>query len=230
MPGRLAIFNDMDFKNDSKNIIKNDMVKQLHKRYNIAPTMPIPVLLNNGNYLYAHFGYLPSWAKSKTSMNINARSESIFEKITFRESFKFRRCLIPINGFYEWEVKDKEKKPFFVSSKENSYFAVAGVWDEWFDKELNMSIVTVALITCDANEKLAEVHHRMPVVVEKDDYSKWLYSDDLKELNSLHKVYPSEKIDIYEVKDEVNKVLYDNPSCINKEENSSENKGQLSLF
>jgi putative SOS response-associated peptidase YedK len=103
VPGRLAIYDDKSFKKDSLNLIKNDMVDVLTPSYNISPTLAIPVLLNNGNYLYAHFGYLPSWVKDKKSMNINARSESIFEKQAFRDSFKSKRCIIPINGFYEWE-------------------------------------------------------------------------------------------------------------------------------
>lgn len=228
MPGRLAIFNDNDFKKESASLIQNDMVGNLNPRYNIAPTIPIPALLNNGNYLYTHFGYLPSWAKSKTSMNINARSESIFEKITFRDSFKYRRCLIPINGFYEWKVEDKEKTPFFVSSLEKSYMALAGIWDEWFEPSLNMNIVTVALITCDANEKLGKIHHRMPVVLEQKDFQTWLKSDNLKDLNELFKIYPSEKLNIYEVTAEVNKVLFDSKICI--EEIKRIKKGQLSLF
>jgi len=228
MPGRLAIYNDKIFKDDISELIKNDMIGNLNPRYNIAPTIPIPTLLNNGNYLYTHFGYLPSWAKSKKSMNINARSESIFEKMTFRDSFKYRRCIIPINGFYEWEVEDKEKTPFFVSDIQSDYMALAGVWDEWFDIELNMKIVTVALITCDANDKLEKIHHRMPIVLEKKDFSKWLYSDKIKEVNELFKIYPSEKLDLYEVSNEVNKVLFDEPTCVEKIK--KEPVGQLALF
>lgn len=205
------------------------MIQTLNPKYNIPPTLPIPTLLNNGNYLYAHFGYLPSWAKSKKSMNINARSESIFEKQTFRDSFRFRRCIIPINGFFEWEVEDKEKTPYFVRDIQNPYLAVAGIWDEYFDIELDMNIVTVALITCDANEKLGKIHHRMPVVLEKNDFSTWLYSDDLKQINGLFKIYPSEKLNLYEVTSEVNKVLFDDESCIKKIEKKEE-LGQQSLF
>lgn len=230
MPGRLAIFDDKKFKVDSKELIKNDMIQNLIPKYNIAPTMPIPVLLNNGNYLYSHFGFLPSWAKQRSSMNINARSESIFEKQTFRDSFKFKRCIIPINGFYEWKVEDKEKTPYFVSSNESSYMALAGIWDEWFDSELNMNIVTVALITCDANDKLSKVHHRMPVVLQKEDFSIWLNSQDLKHLNSLFKIYPSSKLKLYEVTSEVNKVLYDNSLSIVEQRKEKSEKGQLSLF
>lgn len=228
MPGRLAIYDDKTFKNDSISLIKNDMIGSLNPRYNIPPTIPIPALLNNGNYLYTHFGYLPSWAKNKSSMNINARSESIFEKMTFRDSFKFRRCIIPINGFYEWEVEDKEKKPYFVKDMNNEYLALAGIWDEWYSDELEMNIVTVALITCDANEKLSKIHHRMPVVLEKKDFSTWLYSENIKEVNKLFNIYPSENLDLYEVTSNVNKVLFDEFICIEKIK--KEPVGQLALF
>jgi len=228
MPGRLVIYDDNSFKSDSKDLIKNDMIGNLNPRYNIAPTIPIPVLLNNGNYLYAHFGYLPSWTKDKKSMNINARSESLFEKMTFRDSFKCRRCIIPINGFFEWEVEDKKKTPYFVSNLQDNYLAVAGIWDEWFDIELNMKIVTVALITCDANEKLSKIHHRMPVVLEKKDFAKWLSDSSIKELNELFKIYANEKLDLFEVSSEVNKVLFDKVNCIEKIEKKE--VGQLALF
>lgn len=231
MPGRLVIYDDEFFKLDAKEFMKNDMIGNLNPKYNIPPTIPIPALLNNGNYLYAHFGYIPSWSKDKKSMNINARSESVFEKITFRESFKYRRCLIPINGFYEWEVKDKEKTPYFVKNINDNYMAIAGIWDEWFDIELNMKIVTVALITCDANEKLGEIHHRMPVVLNKSDFSTWLYSNNLSEVNKLFKIYPNEKLDLYEVTKNVNKVLFDDLSCIEKIKKVHKDEiGQLSLF
>ncbi|NVJ54250.1 MAG: SOS response-associated peptidase [Campylobacteraceae bacterium] len=228
MPGRLAIYDDESFKKDASHLIKNDMIQTLNPRYNIAPTIPIPALLNNGNYLYTHFGYLPSWAKDKKAMNINARSESIFEKQTFRDSFRFRRCIIPINGFYEWKVEDKEKTPYFVKDMKNHYLALAGIWDEYFDIELNMKIVTVALITCDANEKLGKIHHRMPVVLEKKDFESWLYSQNLKDINSLFNVYANEKLELYEVSSNVNKVLFDESSCIKKVE--QDKLGQLSLF
>lgn len=228
MPGRLAIFDDKTFKDDSKELIKNDMVGVLIPKYNIAPTLPIPALLNNGNYLYTHFGYLPSWAKDKKSMNINARSESIFEKLTFRDSFRYRRCIIPINGFFEWEVEDKQKTAYFVKDSKDDYLAIAGIWDEYFDIDLNMKIVTVALITCDANEKLGKIHHRMPVVLEKKDFSKWLYDENLKEINSLFNIYPSENLDLYEVSSNVNKVLFDESSCIKKVEKTE--IGQKTLF
>jgi putative SOS response-associated peptidase YedK len=237
MPGRLCIYEDKSFKEDAKQLIKNDMIGELVPKYNIPPTIAIPALLNNGNYLYAHFGYLPSWASSKASMNINARSESIYEKKTFRDSFKYRRCIIPINGFYEWAKEDKEKTPYLVSDIKNDYLGLAAIWDEYFDVDLNMKIVTVALITCDANEKLGKIHHRMPVFLDKKDFSTWLNSTNINEINKLFKIYPNEKIKMHEVTSEVNKVLFNEPSCIHElikkekvEAEAKEEVGQLSLF
>ncbi|RXJ87017.1 SOS response-associated peptidase [Arcobacter sp. CECT 8985] len=228
MPGRLAIYDDEKFKKTVKEFIKVDLVKNLNKNYNIAPTMPIPTLLNEGTYLYAHFGFLPSWAKDKKSMNINARSESVFEKMTFRDAFKFQRCIIPINGFFEWKKDDNEKTPYYVQSKYGHSLALAGIYNEWFDEQLNQKIVTVALITCDANNKLSKIHHRMPVILNEKDFNTWLNSVNLAEVNSLFKIYDSDLINIYEVTNEVNKVLYNNCNAI--KEKKRVKKGQQTLF
>lgn len=229
MPGRLAIYDDIKFKTDANPFINNDMINTLNRSYNLAPTLPIPTLLNNGNYLYTHFGYLPSWAKDKSSMNINARSESIYEKKTFRDSFKFRRCIIPINGFFEWQIEDKEKTPYYVRNVHDDYLALAGIWDEYFDYELNMRIVTVALITCDANEKLSKIHHRMPVILETEDFKTWLHSNDLQTLNALFKIYPSESLELFEVTQDVNKVVFNEASCIKKIQKSPQGQLQFDL-
>jgi putative SOS response-associated peptidase YedK len=125
-------------------------------------------------------------------------------------------------------VEDKQKTPYFVKDSKDDYLAIAGIWDEYFDIDLNMKIVTVALITCDANEKLGKIHHRMPVVLEKKDFSKWLYDENIKEINSLFNIYPSEKLELYEVSSNVNKVLFDESSCIKKVEKIE--IGQKTLF
>jgi len=235
MPGRLVLFDDKTFKKDCSALINNDMIKEISPSYNIAPTHALAVLLNNGNYLYAHFGFLPVWAKDRTSMNINARSESVFEKTSFREAFKTRRCLIPINGVYEWQKEEKEKIPFYVSSCESSYMAMAGIWEEWYDKELKMKIVSLAILTCDANDKLKRIHHRMPIIIEKEFFSTWLHSSDVSVLNSLFNIYESEKIQMQEVSKEMNKVTFNTSTCIQTVIKKDENKEKkerknLSLF
>jgi putative SOS response-associated peptidase YedK len=214
LPGRLAIFKDKDFINDSINLIQNNYIGKITHNFNIPPSLPIPALLNNGNYLYTHFGYLPPWAKTKNDFHINARSESIFEKQTFRDAFKFRRCIIPINGFYEWKKEDITKTPYFVRDNEKSYLAVAGIWNEYYSHELQQNIVSVALITCDANDKLSPIHHRMPVILEKEDFSTWLLSDDIQQINQLLQIYPSQKLKIYEVTQKVNKVGFNSLEAV----------------
>lgn len=217
MPGRLASFDDVTFKNEARKIFKNvkNNIGILNPKYNIAPTLMLPVLLNSNVYTYAHFGLIPSWSKDKKSININARSETLFEKKSFRESFKSKRCLVIVNGFYEWEKRDKEKIPYFVKPVNTDYFALAGLWDEWYDVSTGEKILSVALITTQPNEKIIKIHDRMPVVLDKKFWKSWL--DDttsLEDLNKLFLSYPNEKICIDEVSPLVNQVSNDSIECI----------------
>ena len=224
MPGRLAIYDDTQFKHDVSSLIKNDLVQTLQPYYNIAPTHAIPVLLNNGTYIKAHFGFFPPWANDRKTIHVNARNESIYEKSTFREAYKQNRCIVLVNGYYEWI----DSIPYFIHSSNNDYFAVAGIWDEYYDKELNQNILNVAMITCEPNEKIAKIHHRMPVILDKKDYKTWLHNNDINSLNKLFKIYPSELMTHHEVSKNINKVGFDNNSCIKEYKNKL--SGQLSLF
>ena len=221
MPGRLALFDDNPFKNEARKIfhdVKNKIV-EFTPNYNIAPTHLIPTLLNTKVYTYAHFGLIPSWAKDKKSININARSETLFEKKSFRDSFKSKRCLIPVNGFYEWKKRDKEKIPYFVHPQNSDCFALAGLWDEWFDSLLGKHIVSVALITTQPNNKIAQIHDRMPVVLDKKDWEIWLDNEtSLEELNKLFNSCSSEIMHMYEVSSLVNSVANNSKECITKKE------------
>jgi len=210
MPARVAVFDDISFKNDVSSLIKNDLIKNLNPNYNTAPTHAIPTLLNNGDYLYTHFGYIPSWAKDKKTIHVNARNESIFEKNTFRESFKNKRCIIPINGYYEW----LDKVPHFIYSKNKDYLALAGIYNIYYDNLTNQNIVNIALITCEPNDKIKPIHHRMPVILEKKDYSTWLNNNNINTLNNLFKIYPSKEMTYHTVCVNVNKVSFNDKSCI----------------
>jgi len=108
MPGRLAIYDDISFKEDISNTfgVYKDEIKVLDKKYNIAPTINIPIFTNSLHYTYAHFGLIPSWEKDRSCININARSETIYEKVSFKEAYRQRRCIIPVNDYYEW-IKDE---------------------------------------------------------------------------------------------------------------------------
>ena len=149
--------------------------------YNIAPSGYIPIIRNhNGKELVNyHWGLIPHWAKDSKLKPINARAESITEKPYFRESFKNRRCLIPADGYYEWQVVKGRKQPYFIRMTDTDLFSFAGIWSSWHGP--SNTIDSCAIITTHANPYLAEIHHRMPVIIEPDDYDVWLHegSEDL---------------------------------------------------
>lgn len=232
MPGRLAIYDDNSFKSDIKNIFGdfNDDIIALYKRYNIAPTVSIPIYLNTKVYTYAHFGLIPSWANDRSAMNINARSETVFEKASFKEAYKQRRCLIPINGWYEWK-KDQETKrsiPHIITPKNKNYFALAGIYETWYDNKIDKTILSCALITTQPNETIEKIHDRMPVILDQKDWNIWLDPNSTYEkLNKLFKPYPNDEVQIYEVDDIVNSIKNDTPSCIEKSTKTSMVQGSL---
>ena len=221
MPGRLSVYDDGTFKKDitTKFGLFRDEVGILHKQYNIAPTSEIPIYTNTRVYTYAHFGLIPSWAKERRSMQVNARSESVYEKSSFKEAYKQRRCLIPVNGYFEWEkdVQTKQSRPHFVVSATGDYFAFAGIYESWYDNELKKSILTCALLTTEPNDLIATIHDRMPVILEQDVWEVWLEGrSSYAELNSLYTPLVSEKMKFYPVSDKVNSVKNDSVACIKK--------------
>lgn len=232
MPGRLSMFNDHTFKQDltKKFGMFRDTIGLLNKQYNIAPTLNIPIYTNTNVYTYAHFGLIPSWAANRSSMQINARSETVFEKSSFKEAYKQRRCLIPLNGYFEWEkdAQKKKSKAHFIVSASGDYFVFAGIYESWYDNSLNETILTCALLTTEPNEKISNLHDRMPVVLEADQWDLWL--DDRSsyaELNRLFAPLPSEKIRYYPVSELVNSVKNDSIECIREDLEVAPRQGRL---
>lgn len=233
MPGRLAIYDDTEFLEDVKKVFPNfeNRVGILNPKYNIAPTIPIPIFLNTQRYLYSHFGLIPSWSKENKTFHINARSETLFEKKSFRESFKSKRAIIAINGYYEWIKNEKgESIPYMIKSNEKSYLALAGLWDEWYDNKTESFILSCSIITTEPNQKIKKIHDRMPVILEKDDWNSWLEKrSDLQKINNLLKPYDENKITIKEVSTLVNSVSNNSVLCLDKSNNPKKQE-QLSLF
>ena len=158
--------------------------------WNISPTTVIPFINADDekgeirNVNTASWGLIPSWAKdaNRASNAINARVESISEKPTFKSAFKSRRCLIPVTGYYEWATelgKYKPKQPFYISHKNKSSLAIAGIYESWINPESKVSVQSAAIITREAVGILALIHHRMPVILPKDLWSTWLSSKSL---------------------------------------------------
>ena len=167
-------------------VVSDSDLEDLVPRYNIAPSQNILTILQREAQREATFlqwGLIPSWSKEAKGI-INARVETIDEKPSFKDSFERRRCLIPADGFYEWERHGKISQPYYFQMKDGSPFGFAGIWDRWQSK--GGSITSCAIITTTANELLAKIHHRMPVILESNSYDLWLNEDsrsaDLKDL------------------------------------------------
>jgi putative SOS response-associated peptidase YedK len=145
--------------------------------YNITPSQPIAVIMEKGQrkIVTMKWGLVPHWAKDEKNASklINARSETITEKPSFKDSFKKRRCLIIADGFYEWKDTGLGKKPFFISMKDDTTFCMAGLYDTWTNPE-GKQIVTCTIITTEANEIMKPIHHRMPVILDIADHDVWL--------------------------------------------------------
>lgn len=146
-------------------------------RFNVCPGQMMPVILseNPATAVLAKWGLIPSWAKDPNIgyRMINARAESISDKPAFRQSLKFRRCLIPATGFYEWMHVDREKIPYYFSLADSKIFAFAGLYDRWSDAE-GKQLLTFTIITTEPSSVVRQVHDRMPVILPPETESDWL--------------------------------------------------------
>ena len=175
-------------------------------RYNCAPTQNLAVISNvsPGEMQYFRWGLIPSWAKdiSMGSKLINARGETITEKPSFRNAFKNRRCLVPATGFFEWR-RDREKTPFNIRLKSREPFCFAGVWDKWVTGDGEI-IHSFSIITTSPNALMEQIHDRMPVILQKQDESRWISREPDPLLVDLLKSYPAGLMEAYTVSNLVN--------------------------
>jgi putative SOS response-associated peptidase YedK len=191
-------------------------------RWNVAPSQVMPIAHLNeesrpGIYA-ARWGFIPAWAKEKPKVQpINARADSVAKSGMFRSAFQRRRCLVPADGFYEWQATGKAKQPYFFRRKDDELFAFAGMWDRWREPESKEAIETYTIITTSPNELTAPVHNRMPVILKEEDYSKWLSAAAKPEdLEALLAPYPAEEMEGYPVSTSVNSPKYDDAGCVEK--------------
>jgi len=179
-------------------------------RFNITPTQNVLAVRQRADGRVAaelKWGLIPSWAKdaSMGARLINARSETVTEKPSFREAFKRRRCIIPADGIYEWQRTGGLKQPFFFRMSDDSVFGFAGLWDRWKD-EGGEVIESCAILTTDANSLFRSAHDRMPVILHPDAYDEWLDDDvrNVEALKELLRPYPSSEMVAYPVSTRVN--------------------------
>jgi len=198
-----------------------DFPKQFAPRFNIAPTQPVLAIPNDGTNRADFFiwGLIPMWAKDPSIGNrlINARGETLGEKPSFRGSYKYKRCLILADGFYEWKSQPgtKAKVPHFIHMKDRQPFAFAGLWDEWNSPDGSL-IRSCTIVTIDPNELMAPIHNRMPVILPSDAYAQWLDSAPQApdQLQPLIKPYPADEMAAYPVSTLVNNPKNDLAECV----------------
>ena len=192
-------------------------------RYNIAPTQAVVTIRAakkeaGREAALAKWGLIPSWAQdSKIGSNlINARAETIATKPAFRSAIKRRRCLIPTDGFYEWQAVagQKAKQPYHITVRDARVFAFAGLWEHW-TSPAGEEIESCTIITTDANELMQQVHTRMPVILDPADYARWLDRDcqEAGKVVDILKQFPAERMQLTPVSTLVNSPRNDRPEC-----------------
>lgn len=195
-------------------------------RYNVAPTQPVAVITDpkDRNIEFYRWGLVPVWAKDESIglRMINARAETIMEKPSFKRPFLKQRCLILADGFYEWKKSATGKgpsEPFRILRKDKKPFAFAGLWDAWHPKE-GAEIRTCTIITCEANSVVAPIHDRMPVMLEKANYWKWLMDSDPVQLKNLLTPFPAKLLTAYPISRRVNDAKVEDAELIKPTENT----------
>ena len=195
-------------------------------RFNIAPTQPVLCLRHDGataKPVFFRWGLVPSWAKdiSFGSRAINARSETIADKPTFREAWESRRCVVLADGFYEWKSIGGRKMPFHITAASDttqSPLLMAGLWESWQDPNLPDAtpIETCTVITTEANDRMKELHDRMPVLLDKGDLDIWLSADNAsqQQRSELLKPCASDLLAIAPANPWLNRVTNEGPRCL----------------
>jgi putative SOS response-associated peptidase YedK len=193
---------------------------QLDDRYNIAPQQPVAVVrtTEKGNELVLlKWGLIPSWSKDPTIAYklINARSETVAEKPSFRSAFKSRRCLIPASGFYEWQkTGGRTKQPYFIRLRDEDLFSLAGLWERWHAPRGEI-IETCTILTTEANEVMRPLHDRMPVILDAEGEDAWLDTRSTADvLRPLFVPFGSAEMEAYPVSSWVSNAKHEGPRCL----------------
>ena len=196
----------------------------LSPRFNIAPSQPVAVVRPTPGQaapqrqcVLLHWGLVPSWAADAAIGNrlINARAETAAEKPAFRAAMRRRRCLIVADGFYEWQRDGRRRQPYFIAMRDDRPFGFAGLWEAWEGPD-HSALESCTILTVDANELVRPIHDRMPLVIDRGDYDRWLDPaiGDPGVLQPLLRPYPSDRMMARAVGTWVNSPGNDGPRCI----------------
>ena len=186
-------------------------------RYNIAPTQPIAIVRQEHHarrFALVRWGLVPAWVEDPTrfSLLINARTEGIADKPAFKNAIRYRHCLVPASGFYEWRRQGKSKQPFWVRPRRGGVIAFAGLWETWSDRD-GGEIDSACIVTTAANATVAPIHARMPVVIAHDDFERWL-TGETEDATALLQPANDNLLEAFPVSDRVNKAEADDPGLL----------------
>ena len=191
----------------------------LPPRYNIAPTQDVPIVRRTRDgagreLIMVRWGLVPYWAADPKIGNrlINARGESVARTAAFREAYQRRRCLVPADGFFEWQKSGSARVPLLVRRRDQAPFAFAGLWERC-PQPGGAVLRSCTIITCPPNELVAPVHDRMPVILAPEDYARWL-DPAQADGRTLLKPYPAAELEAFAVSPRVNSPQHDDPECI----------------
>ncbi len=193
-------------------------------RYNIAPTQPVLGVLSDPGkhrriFQSLRWGLIPSWAKESSigARMINARAETVAAKPAYRSAFRYRRCLIAADGFYEWQqvAAKKPKQPYYIRMDDGRPFAFAGLWEHWEGSD-GSNVDSCTVITTEPNELMRPLHNRMPVILRPEYFDRWLDPSiqDAESLQPLLGAYPADDMTAYPVSTHVNQPSHDTARCI----------------
>ena len=186
-------------------------------RYNVAPSQVMPIIAEadgQATLRAARWGFVPSWTKGRPKAQpINARAETVATSGMFRRAFQQRRCLVPADGFYEWQGAKPPKQPYYIRLRDRAPFAFAGLWERWHPEGAE-PVDTFTILTTTPNELMKTIHNRMPVIIPPDHYREWLSGGEPQE---LLKPYPGDAMEAVAVSSRVNNPRFDGPECVEPE-------------
>ena len=189
--------------------------------YNVAPSHDIVIAIESGKrkLVKSRWGFLPSWSKDASDgyKMINARAETVAEKPSFKHAFQKQRCLVLVDGFFEWKREGKEKKPYLIRMKSGKPYALAGLYNLWTSPK-GEKICTNTIITTNSNDLVKSIHDRMPVILPPEKYSTWLdpANLDTSSLLQLLKPFPSDELETYPVTSKVNSPKFTSSETIKR--------------
>ncbi|MDD4905926.1 MAG: SOS response-associated peptidase [Methylobacter tundripaludum] len=187
--------------------------------YNIPPGQKILAIVQledgSNRAVNLHWGLIPSWSKDRTisSHLINARAETLTEKPSFKKAYQQRRCLIPATGFFEWQSIGAGKQPYHIHKPDNALFAFGGLWEHW--EQDQETVYSCTIITTVANDKIAPIHNRMPIIIAPDDYNRWLDKKTaIVEIADFLAADAYRNMQVIPISTRVNNPLHNDESCL----------------